>query len=170
MQSIEAGHRRDGRPITGWTVLGWMIAFFAVIFVANGIFIYYAVGTFPGLEVASSYKAGQQFEGEVEAARAQAERGWHVDLETRGRAESTTVIATFQDRDGTPLRALDVSADIEHPAFVSADETLSLTEIGPGRYEGSIAAREVGRRTVVLTASRRGERLFMSRNVVFLAK
>lgn len=170
MQSIDASHGRGGRPITGWTVLGWMIAFFAVIFLVNGIFIYYAVGTFPGLEVASSYKAGQQFEGEVEAARAQAERGWHVDLATRSTAEGTTVLATFQDRDGSPLRALDVSADIEHPAFVSADATLSLVETAPGRYEGSIALREMGRRTVVLMASRRGERLFMSRNVVFLAK
>ena len=63
-----------GRRLTGRGVLLWLFAFFGVTFAVNGAFIYFAVSTFPGVEVASSYKAGQEFEGEIAAGRAQAER------------------------------------------------------------------------------------------------
>ena len=54
-----------GRRLTGQGVFLWLFAFFGITFAVNGVFIYFAVSTFPGVEVASSYKAGQEFEGEI---------------------------------------------------------------------------------------------------------
>lgn len=170
MQTVPTMANQGGRPLTGRMVLMWLLGFFFVVFAANVVFIYYAVGTFPGLEVASSYKAGQLFETEVDAARAQTDRGWTVDLTTERGDASTTVVATFLDRDDRPERDLEVAVAIAHPAMTGADTLVTLQETRPGRYEGTVPVREVGRRTLVLTAGRDGERLFMSRNLVFLPR
>ncbi|WP_181699846.1 FixH family protein [Chthonobacter albigriseus] len=158
-----------GRPVTGWTVLYWMLAFFAVIFAVNGVFIYYALGTFPGLEVASSYKAGQEFRAEVEAAHAQDERGWTVDLSAGLGDAGAEIAVTFTSRDGYPEAGLTVTAELEHPTMTSGDRMVVLAETEPGRYRGIIAGEAAGRRMLVLTATRGGERLFMSRNALMLA-
>ena len=45
---------KDPKAITGKTVLVWLLAFFGVIFTANAVFIYLALGSFPGVVVESS--------------------------------------------------------------------------------------------------------------------
>ena len=64
------------RQLTGRMVLACLIAFFAVIFIVNGIMIRAAISTFGGVETASSYQAGLSFARDAEAARAQDARHW----------------------------------------------------------------------------------------------
>jgi nitrogen fixation protein FixH len=157
------------RPITGRTVLFWMVGFFGLIFAANTVLIYFAVESFPGLEVASSYKAGQQFNGEVAAAEAQAERGWTVDLSAVPRNGGAAIAARFADRAGDPERGLTVEVRFEHPTHSRHDRRVTLAETGPGTYAADLPEVAAGRWTVVLTATSGGEELFHSRNVVVLA-
>ena len=57
--------------IRGRHVLIGMIAFFGLIFLANGIFLYYALTTFGGGEKGSPYRSGLRYnETLAEAARA----------------------------------------------------------------------------------------------------
>ena len=66
--------------IRGRHVLIGMIAFFGLIFLANGIFLYYALTTFGGGDTGSPYRSGLHYnETLAEAARA-AERGWKAEL------------------------------------------------------------------------------------------
>jgi nitrogen fixation protein FixH len=157
-----------GRPITGRTVLVWLIGFFAVIFAANAAFIYLAVSTFPGLEVASSYKAGQEFEAEVEAAHRQAERAWAVDGSAILGSEGADVTVSFADRDGLVLAGLDVRATLAHTVDTAHDRSAVLAETAPGTYAAHLPDVTAGQWTLVIEASRRGERQFRSRNVVVL--
>ena len=69
---------KSPRPITGRMVLFCLIAFFAIVALANGLLVRFALTTFGGLETASSYQAGFAFEREAAAARAQDERHWQV--------------------------------------------------------------------------------------------
>src|SRR5262245_50343208 len=71
------------RPLTGRTVLICVVAFFAVISLVNGIMIRSAVSTFGGVETGSAYQAGQMFEREAAAARAQDARHWQVQANLR---------------------------------------------------------------------------------------
>lgn len=159
-----------GRRLTGWGVLAWLVGFFAVIFAINGAMVYYALSTFPGLEVDSSYKAGQNYEAEVAAGRAQAERGWTVDVHPALDATGAAVTATFVARDGSVVAGLDVTATLAHTVDTAHDRTVTLTETSPGTYAGELPGIEPGRWTLLLVADRRGERLFMSRNAVMLAR
>jgi nitrogen fixation protein FixH len=157
------------RPITGRTVLLWIVAFFVVIFAANAVFIYLAVSTFPGLEVASSYKAGQAYESDVAAARAQGERGWVVEAHAALAAEGATIDATFVDRDGRPLSGLAVTATFGHTVDTAHDQSVTLSETAPGTYSGKASGIVPGQWSLILSAAQDGERQFMSRNLVMLA-
>ena len=55
--------------ITGLMVLGFMIAFFAIIVGVNVFMAHAAISTFGGVETASSYQAGQMFERDVAMAK-----------------------------------------------------------------------------------------------------
>lgn len=158
------------RRLTGRHVLAALAVFFGVIFAMNAALVYYALSSFPGLDVASSYKAGQAFEGDVAAARAQASRGWQVE-ETAGLAEGGVAIAaTFRDRDGRPIVGLDVSARLMHSATTRLDSEVALLADGMGRYSGLAAGAEAGKWRLVLTARKDGERLFLSRNDLMLTR
>ena len=71
------------RGLNGQIVLLSLLAFFGVIFFVNGIMIYMAISTLGGVETQSSYKAGQAFAADVEAAREQSERHWQVEEAVR---------------------------------------------------------------------------------------
>lgn len=156
------------RPFTGTRMLVWMVGFFAVIFAANAVLIYYALTSFPGLEVASAYKAGQQYAAEVDAARVQAARHWSVDVKAEPVEGGAAVTATFLGADGQPERGLTVTAEMQHPTASGHDRKVDLVEAAGGSYAATVPEVGSGRWLLVLEASRDGERLFRSRNPVFL--
>lgn len=95
---------KDPKAITGKTVLVWLLAFFGVIFTANAVFIYLALGSFPGVVVESSYEAGQAYNEEIAAAKAQADLNWQVSTEfTRTSGADGKLVVTANDAQGTPL-------------------------------------------------------------------
>jgi nitrogen fixation protein FixH len=149
-------------------MLAWILGFFGVIFAANVVMIWLAVGSFPGLEVDSSYKAGQAYNDEVAAAAAQAARGWKVDLHTARAGAAVTVTASFFDRSGAPERDLAVTVRLQHPTDKRHDRTATLAEVRPGVYEGVADGVAEGAWTVVVDAEAGGERLFRSRNPAVL--
>lgn len=57
------------------------VAFFGVVFLANGIMIALAFWSWTGLEVDSAYRHGLEYNRVLEAERAQAALGWEVDLD-----------------------------------------------------------------------------------------
>ena len=89
MQS-ETVSATTGKPLTGRGVLIWLAGFFGVMIVANGIFLYFAITTFSGLDDASSYRAGRNYSGELAAAAAQAERVCAAVRASRNIASSIT--------------------------------------------------------------------------------
>src|ERR1044072_9169149 len=90
------------RPLTGRTVLICMIAFFAVISIANGIMIRAAVTTFGGVETGSAYQAGKAFKHETEAARAEDGRHWQVKASLRPAEGKTLIDIDARDATGRP--------------------------------------------------------------------
>ena len=170
-QTISRTGRTPGpRPVTGYTVLAWMVGFFAVIFAANGVFIYLAAGCFPGLEVSSAYKAGQEYNGEIAAAAAQSARGWNVSASAHRAGDGAALSVVLADSAGAPETHLAVSARLEHPTDTHHDREATLVETAPGTYTADVAGVAPGRWWLVIDAVADGQRLFRSRNSVFLAK
>lgn len=155
------------RPLSGRTVLICLIAFFAVVSLANGIIIRAAVTTFGGVETSSSYQAGLAFARETAAVRAQDALHWQVKARVEPGADRTLVEIDARDAAGAPLSGLQADVNLAHPTDRRSDHRVTLSEGASGRFRGT-AQPIAGQWDVVIELSRDGERLFRSRNRVVL--
>ncbi len=123
---------RDG--INGRHVLMGFIAFFGVIFLANGIFLYYALHTFGGGETTDPYRKGLDYNQTLAEAARQEAQGWRTELSyAAGR-----LTLTLRDRDGHELQGRRVQATLGRPATDVQDVTLKFDEVSPGVYAVAI--------------------------------
>jgi nitrogen fixation protein FixH len=171
MKSFSSGPgeaQAQPRQITGWMVLGFMIAFFAIIVGVNVFMAHAAISTFGGVETASSYQAGQMFERDVATAKAQDAQHWQVDAKVTRATDGTTLIdITARDRAGTPVSGADASAQFARPTDRRLDRTIAIHQSGPGHFVGN-ADLAAGQWDLVIELSRQDERLFRSKNRIVL--
>ena len=157
------------KRLTGRGVLAWLFGFFALIFAANGAFIYFAMSSWTGLEVESSYKAGQAYQGVLDEASRQAARGWqvsaHLDRDTGGHA---TMRIVARDKAGAPVSGLVFTARLERPTHRAEDRTLTLAERDIGIYVGTMDDLEPGQWDLHLEGAGSEGIVFRSRNRLFL--
>ena len=159
--------RASARPLTGRTVLICLVGFFATVAAVNAVMIRAAVSTFGGTETASAYKAGQSFEREIEAVRAQDALHWQVKADVRRTGGQAVIEIDARDADGHALSGLTATAALHHPTDARADHALPLEQGAPGHFRGA-AASAAGQWDVLIDLARDGERVFRSRNRVVL--
>ncbi len=160
---------KEPRPLTGRKVLFWLVGFFAVVFAANGVFIYLALGSFPGVVVESSYEAGQAYNEEIAAAKAQDVLHWQVSSEfVRTGGTDGRLVVSAADAEGVPLYGIELHALLRNPAHAGSDEDVVFTADGGGRYIGEVQNVPAGNWTLVLEINQDGERKFRSENRIFL--
>jgi nitrogen fixation protein FixH len=157
----------SGRPLTGRTVLICFLAFFGVVFAANIVFVRLAVSTFGGVETESSYKAGLAFGRDTQAARAQEARHWQVDASVTQDGAGTRIIVTARDAQGEALPTLEATVQLAHPTSRRDDAPVTMSQTGPGRFEGHTTAQS-GQRDLVIELRRGGERVFRSKSRITL--
>ena len=90
-------------PLTGRKVFLIAASAFAVIIGVNIVLAVSAVRTFPGLEVANSYVASQEFNTRL---RAQQALGWTIEADE----ENGEVTLSITDRSGAPVEVADLTA------------------------------------------------------------
>lgn len=156
-----------GFRITGWHVLGSLLAFFGAVMVVNVVMVWAALSTFGGVETPSSYNAGLEFTNEMDRAAAQRALGWTVDAELAGNAAKRTVSIDATDATGNSVSGLSAEATFAHPADERQDRQVMLFEVAPGRYEGEADVPD-GIWSLRLAFNRDGEVLYRSRNRVTL--
>ena len=158
-----------GHVLTGRAVLIWLLAFFAVVFTANGVMMKFAIETMSGTEVDSAYRASLTFNAQAQAARRQDERAWQVSGHAARNGDGDAVVRVeARDQAGVPLTGLTFSAAFERPTDKRADRRIALAELQTGLYGGKAADVAPGQWDLVLAAERGGERLFVSKTRVFL--
>jgi len=160
--------RRRTRELTGRAVLLWLVGFFAVVFVVNGVMVRAAISTFGGLETESSYKAGLMFESEVARAERQQALHWQVDGKlTRDRAGEAVLDIGVHDANGAPVTGLTADATLAHPADARLDHVIHLRRVGAGAFHGE-AQGHSGQWELIVDFYRGDERVFRSRSRVTL--
>jgi len=159
---------RGPRQLTGRMVLAGLLAFFAVVMVVNFTMARYALSTFAGVETESSYKAGLVFTKEADAAAAQEQRHWDVEVDIDalgGTGRQLSVRAV--DAAGKPLSGLVADGRFSHPTDARRDVTLDLEPLGDGRYRAK-ADVPAGQWDLVIDFTQGGDRVFRSKNRVQL--
>ncbi|MEM8877533.1 MAG: FixH family protein [Pseudomonadota bacterium] len=150
------------RPVTGRTVLLYLMAFFGVMLIANGFFVYFALSTFSGLDNPSSYKAGRNYTSQIEAAQAQAIRAWTVkaDIARSGAGANIELLAT--DHADAPVRGVDFAVHLGHPADRRHDFSVPLAVSDLGHFRGRAETLAEGWWTVTIIGTRDGETVYKS--------
>jgi nitrogen fixation protein FixH len=157
------------RKLTGGMVLAGLIAFFGVIFAANGVLVHEALSTFGGVETESSYRAGQTFERDVAMAKAQDERHWQVDAALLPADTGATLIdVRARDAAGAPLSGVDATITLERPTDRRLDHAVAVRQDAPGHFLGDADKVPAGQWDLVIELTRRGEQQFRSVNRVVL--
>ena len=160
--------KKKPRELTGRDVLYWIVGFFGVVFVVNGIMVRAATSTFGGLETQSSYKAGLMFEQEVARAERQDELKWQVDgALVRGRTGAAVLDISVRSANGAPVTGLSAEARLAHPADSRLDQTMPLDRVSDGRFHGEDHA-PAGQWELIVDFYRGGERVYRSRSRVTL--
>ena len=156
------------KPFTGRTMLFWLFGFFGVIFAANGVLVWLAESSFPGVTVDSSYKASQAYNQSIATAKEQAERGWEVDAGLSRTTETAAHLeVTALDRAKSPLAGLAFTATLQHPAH-DGNISVMLDDQGSGRYSADLSDVPAGNWYLILEARSGEERVFRSENRLFL--
>ena len=148
-------------------VLVWLLAFFGVVAGVNALMVRLAISTFGGVETANSYQAGLAFAREIAAAESQNARHWRVDTGISTAGAQTLVDLTARDADDRPLANVSATGRLAHPTDMRADRILSFDPAGGGKFQARTDALH-GQWILEVDLLRAGERLFRSRNRVFL--
>lgn len=132
MSTTAAGGAK-ARGIRGGHVLGAMLAFFAVIIVADTTMIYKALTTFGGVDNPNAYRQGVAYNQRIARDAQQSLIGWQDEIVAVDAPERLRV--TVRDRSGSAVAGKKVTAMIARPATNRFDTALELAEVAPGQYE-----------------------------------
>jgi nitrogen fixation protein FixH len=153
----------DDHPLTGWHMLGIVGAFFGTIIGVNVVMAFAATGTFPGLVVANSYVASQNYDALLAKARAQEAAGWRHELAVRDGVLRFRLATAA----GTPAFGLTVSAHVGRPSTARDDWTLAFANTGGGEFV-SLERLAAGRWEVDVEAHRGADLVFRITQEIFL--
>ena len=124
------------REIRGIHVLAFTGAAFGVIIAVNVLMAWKAISTFPGLEVANSYVASQDFD---RARAAQVALGWQVAPSYQG----GEIRLAFTDAAGRAVELASLTVLLSRPTEARDDSTPVFT-LSDGVY-GAVRALDPGK-------------------------
>lgn len=125
---------RQGRWIP-WLI----VAFFAVVFAANGVMVYIATTTFTGLQTEGHYLKGLAYNRVLEAERAERSLGWRVTVQFESTGERRgRIVARAEDAAGVPLDGAVVVARLVRPTQGGHDLRVALAAQHGGVYAAEV--------------------------------
>jgi nitrogen fixation protein FixH len=155
--------------LTGRHVFYLLLSFFGVIFAVNGVFVFFAITGFSGVETRNAYEAGLAYNREIDTAREQDARGWKVAVERGVTAQGDVSLkVTPKDNEGNVLTGLAMSAQLKRPVDAALDRVARLKEVESGVYETAMALPAKGQWILELTALQGDKELFRSRNRIMV--
>ncbi|MEQ9349035.1 MAG: FixH family protein, partial [Alphaproteobacteria bacterium] len=118
---------------------------FALIFLANGAFIWLALDTWSGLTSDESYAEGLAYNDTLRQAETQAALGWQVGTDVRPLDGGHMAIELeLRDRDGSVLRGLTLEGRLTRPTAAGLDQALAFVAVGDGRWRAELVAPVAG--------------------------
>lgn len=140
------------REIRGGHVLAMMIGFFAVVFLVNGIFMYFAISTHTGVQRHNSYQSGLNYNERIRASEEQSRLGWLTSINVL--REKHWLSLSFKTRSGLPVPGLKVTVRLSRPVTSEFDDLHDLVESKAGVYETTTSALGPGGWIVNVVAKR----------------
>ncbi len=142
--------------------------FFAVVFGANGIMLFFALDSWTGLSTENAFQEGLAYNDRIAERDRQAALGWQVSFDAVPDRPGHVVFDIRVDDDrGVPVTTAAVTVSLTRPTHEGYDSTATLTHMGGGRYGGEADLSLPGQWDVELTIQeprgryRQSERVFV---------
>jgi len=158
MSSIQSD-KPGGRKFTGWHFFLIMLSAFGVIITANVTLAYFALGSFPGLDVANTYVASQEFDAKRQA---QEDLGWSSQVSY----DDGVLILNLREDDGALVMPEKISIRIGSATTAQEDQT--ITPILHGDHYRALVALPHGNKMVFVTAMAKDGTIFTQRHTMVL--
>lgn len=127
----------------------YFVMAFAVVFIVNGIFIYYATRTHTGVVTDHAYEKGLDYDTIKAEAAQQRALGWSSLIEL----QYSVLHFTLFDKQSQPIEGAIVKAYITRPTQASMDRTYSLTHQGDGMYRAVVEFPAKGQWDITVAAT-----------------
>lgn len=125
--------------------------FFAVVFGANGIMLFFALDSWTGLSTENAFQRGLAYNEQIAERDRQAELGWQVSFKaTADRPGHMVFDMQVGDDRGVPVAAAAVAVSLTRPTHEGHDSTATLAHMGSGHYVGEADVSLPGQRRVEL--------------------
>jgi nitrogen fixation protein FixH len=116
------------------------VAGFLVVIGVNAALIFFAQDTFSGLDTASPYERGLEYNKALAAESAQERLGWRYQAAISGESGTErTLRVQLTDREGRPLDGLTMQAFLVRPSNQGLDVAIAPQPAGDGSYVASFA-------------------------------
>ncbi len=120
----------DKPKFTGRHMISLIVAFFAVILIANLTMVFFASKSWTGLVVKNSYVASQNFNKDIAAQEKFEKNGWQGNMEVEKGVFSFRLTRAGQGIDGCQ-----VIGDLQRPVSEHQDYKLVFNSQSPGTYQ-----------------------------------
>jgi len=131
--------------ITGRMVLFWILAFFGVIFMVNGAFVYFALDSWPGLTTDKAYEQGRDYNQTLAGAAVQNALGWSSHVEFTAESDHHVFRVTLKDHEGNLISGLVVHVTFKRPVGDERVILKAIPEVAKGDYETPVTLPLAGR-------------------------
>lgn len=147
-----------------WT----FVAAFGVVVAVNATMVYFALSTFTGVAVESSYKRGIEYNRVLEAQARQDALGWTLDLAWRAGGTTPTggeILLRVADAADAPISGLVIESAGLRPLERKAPIPLVFRAVGPGRYAAPAEFDARGNWDIRLDARRGEDRAIVTQRI-----
>jgi nitrogen fixation protein FixH len=134
MQTVTAQSNKGPRNSDKY-IPWYFVAFFAALFVWDGIFVYTATSTHTGVVEEGTYNRGLNYNATVDAAELQDALNWKSSLDF---SNAGVLSFSLKDDKGEMIKGATVSAQFFRPTQAGHDFNLGLNEAQSGHYASLI--------------------------------
>lgn len=120
------------KKTTGWFVVRWMAVLFGAMFLANGLFVYFALNSHSGEQSSTAYEDGLNYNNTIEGRRKLKALGWTMTVKVDQGTMGNVLSLTFLDKNQVPLKDITLKATMFNPVRSSDDMVLTLTRLDDG--------------------------------------
>jgi len=153
---------RSERQWTGRHVLVLGLAFFGIVFAANGVMVYLASSSWTGLETEDAYRKGLAYNRVIERGEAQAALGWRTAVALDSLSpDGLRLTVSLNDRDARPLDGRTVAARLRSAQSADGDVEIALQWVGAGQYAADLVSSYRGRWEVRVEVDRGGQQPYL---------
>lgn len=147
----------------------YFVAFFAVVFAVNGVYVYMAIHTMPGVVEEHHYEKGLKYNQRIAEVDKQAKLGWKGDVQFKldvAAPQSGTLQVVFTDANGEALEKADVNVLLTRPTGQGQNQRVVLKELAPGDYQAAVTLPLLGQWEASVAVVRGDDRFELNKRLV----